>query len=138
MNKTVLLKHNKNDTAKLKKEIEDICDNISVHNIDQDYYAEVQPIGISSLLVFKLEKDTSGNFVEKALRIASKNKIPILLIVSEPDSRFFDQISIADGVWYIKEPYTKSELRYKIKGNYSAWHDLPIGTDFIEIEMSAH
>ncbi|WP_342304845.1 hypothetical protein [Methanolobus sp. ZRKC5] len=22
--------------------------------------------------------------------------------------------------------------------NYSAWHDLPIGTDFIEIEMSAH
>ncbi|WP_292467616.1 PAS domain-containing sensor histidine kinase [Methanolobus sp.] len=110
----VLLNHTKIDSFKLKNDLQDICNKISVHHLDHSTHTETC-LFERSIFFCKTEKDTNVDIVEKAMRISSESDSTILFIISEPDESFFDIISTSDKALYIKEPYTRDELKYKIK-----------------------
>jgi PAS domain S-box len=114
MTKPVLLNHTNNDSCKLKNDLQDICNTISVHHIDRSVHKVTHSFE-RSLFICKIEKDTDQGIVEKAMKISSESDSPILFIISEPDEYFFNIIATSDKALYIKEPYTRSELKYKIK-----------------------
>ncbi|WMW22495.1 PAS domain S-box protein [Methanolobus mangrovi] len=114
MTRSVLLNHTKNDSFKLKNDLQGICNKISVHHLDYGNHTDMCPFE-RSIFICKIEKDTARDIVEYAMRISSESDSPILFIISEPDECFFDIIAMSDKALYIKEPYTRNELKYKIK-----------------------
>ena len=114
MTKSILLNYTKNNCFKLKNDLQDICNKISVHHLDHSNHTDICPFE-RSIFICKIEKDTARDIVKHAMRISSESDSPILFIISEPEESFFDIIATSDKALYIKEPYTRNELKYKIK-----------------------
>ncbi|WP_340818744.1 PAS domain S-box protein [Methanolobus sp. WCC4] len=114
MKEPVLLKNNKNNSLKIKNELEDIYGKVIVYDIDQESHAERHDLEDPGIFVCRIETDTD-NIVEDAMRIAADNRSPILFILSSPEKCSYDRIASMEMVCYIKEPYTRNELKYSLK-----------------------
>jgi PAS domain S-box-containing protein len=114
MYEIVILNTKNEESLKLKNKLEDICSNVSIYNPEQKTDYKIQTAENYTIYICKLELSDSDTR-ENSIEIASSKSSPIIFIVSEVDDAFLNRISKSDTIWYIKEPYTQSELNYLIE-----------------------
>ena len=75
---------------------------------------EIPASGDNPIFIYRVENN-DHKYVKKAMEIASASNSPVLFIIPDPEELFFEAISDKENVWYIKEPYTKIELKHTLE-----------------------
>jgi PAS domain S-box-containing protein len=112
----ILLDFTENSHKQLEKELVNICHDISTYHIN-DNKTETLVSGKGFVFIFVIENNNLKNLknLKKSIEIATTHNSPLLIIISNPDDLFFEIIANKENVWYLKEPYSKTELKHMLE-----------------------
>ncbi|MDI3485029.1 MAG: hypothetical protein PWQ75_1258 [Methanolobus sp.] len=113
MIKAIILDFAKKNHDRLEGELKEIHQVFSICHVD-DGKPKIPESG-NNLVFISRVGNNDLKYVEEAIEIASSSNLPILFIVSNPDDFFFKTIENEENVWYIKEPYSKIELKHTLE-----------------------
>ncbi|WMW24614.1 PAS domain S-box protein [Methanolobus sediminis] len=72
------------------------------------------PVSGNDFVFITRVENNDLKYAKEAIEIASASNSPVLFIISNPDEHFFETIEDKENVWYIKEPYSKVELKHAL------------------------
>jgi PAS domain-containing protein len=112
MIKAIILNFAKKNHDRLEGELKEIHQVFSIYHMNNGK-PKIPESGNNLVFISRVENNDL-KYLEEVIEIASSSNSPVLFIVSNPNDFFFETIENKRNVWYIKEPYSKIELKHTL------------------------